>query len=173
MGGEFDDFRAVGSPVQCAFFLKAYRPPREVTWFSGVALLGIALAFGFTGYLLPWNELAYFATKVGTEITGVLPIVGSFLGPLNPRRRRSHRGDADALLRHSRRRPALSHHRPAGPPPLSGAKARHERAAERGAASGAQAQHALLAALHAARSGGLAVGPGYSGRLWRPTSRRN
>ena len=63
-------------------FLKAYRPPREVTWFSGVALLGIALAFGFTGYLLPWNELAYFATKVGTEITGVLPIVGSFLGRL-------------------------------------------------------------------------------------------
>ena len=36
----------------------------------------------FTGYLLPWNELAYFATKVGTEITGVLPIVGSFLGRL-------------------------------------------------------------------------------------------
>lgn len=63
-------------------FLKAYRPPREVTWFSGVALLGIALGFGFTGYLLPWNELAYFATKVGTEIAGVLPVVGSFLGRL-------------------------------------------------------------------------------------------
>lgn len=60
-------------------FLKAYRPPREVTWFSGVALLGIALGFGFTGYLLPWNELAYFATKVGTEITGVIPLVGPFL----------------------------------------------------------------------------------------------
>ena len=59
--------------------LKAYRPPREVTWFSGMALLGIALAFGFTGYLLPWNELAYFATKVGTEITGAVPLVGSFL----------------------------------------------------------------------------------------------
>ena len=36
-------------------FLKAYRPPREVTWFSGVALLGLAMGFGFTGYLLPWN----------------------------------------------------------------------------------------------------------------------
>ena len=60
-------------------FLKAYRPPREVTWLSGVALLAIALAFGFTGYLLPWNELAYFATKVGTEITGVIPLVGRFL----------------------------------------------------------------------------------------------
>jgi quinol-cytochrome oxidoreductase complex cytochrome b subunit len=59
--------------------LGAYRAPREVTWFSGVALLAIALAFGFTGYLLPWNELAYFATKVGTEITGAVPLVGSFL----------------------------------------------------------------------------------------------
>jgi quinol-cytochrome oxidoreductase complex cytochrome b subunit len=59
--------------------LKAYRPPREMTWFSGVALLGLALGFGFTGYLLPWNELAYFATKVGTEITGAVPLVGSFL----------------------------------------------------------------------------------------------
>jgi cytochrome b6 len=59
--------------------LKAYRRPREMTWFSGVALFGIALAFGFTGYLLPWNELAYFATKVGTEITGAVPVVGHFM----------------------------------------------------------------------------------------------
>ncbi len=59
--------------------LKAYRPPREITWFSGMALLGIALGFGFTGYLLPWNELSYFATKVGTEITGAVPVVGQFL----------------------------------------------------------------------------------------------
>jgi len=59
--------------------LKAYRRPREMTWVSGVALLGIALAFGFTGYLLPWNELAFFATKVGTEITGAVPLVGGFL----------------------------------------------------------------------------------------------
>jgi cytochrome b6 len=59
--------------------LKAYRPPREITWFTGVALMGIAMAFGFTGYLLPWNELAYFATRVGTEITGAIPLVGDFL----------------------------------------------------------------------------------------------
>ncbi|MFQ5852719.1 MAG: cytochrome bc complex cytochrome b subunit [Candidatus Binatia bacterium] len=59
--------------------LKAYRPPREVTWLSGIGLLGISLAFGFTGYLLPWNELSYFATTVGTEIAGVLPLVGPFL----------------------------------------------------------------------------------------------
>ncbi|MBI2494690.1 MAG: cytochrome b N-terminal domain-containing protein, partial [Candidatus Rokubacteria bacterium] len=60
--------------------LKAYRPPREVTWLSGIGLLGVALGLGFTGYLLPWNQLAYFATKVGTEITGVVPVVGPFLG---------------------------------------------------------------------------------------------
>ncbi|MBI4011104.1 MAG: cytochrome b N-terminal domain-containing protein, partial [Candidatus Rokubacteria bacterium] len=59
--------------------LKAYRPMREITWVSGVALMGLALGFGFTGYLLPWNELAYFATKVGTEITGAIPVVGAFL----------------------------------------------------------------------------------------------
>jgi len=58
--------------------LAAYRRPREMTWVSGVALFGLALAFGFTGYLLPWNELAYFATKVGTEITGAVPVVGHF-----------------------------------------------------------------------------------------------
>jgi cytochrome b6 len=61
------------------FFLKAYRPPRELTWVSGVLLLFIMLGFGFSGYLLPWNQLAFFATKVGTDIAGVLPFVGKFL----------------------------------------------------------------------------------------------
>ena len=58
------------------FFLKAYRPPRELTWLSGVALLGLTLGFGFSGYLLPWNELALFATKVGTDIAGSVPVIG-------------------------------------------------------------------------------------------------
>jgi len=59
-----------------AFFLKAYRPPRELTWVSGFFLLLIFLAFGFSGYLLPWNELAFFATRVGTDIAGTIPLVG-------------------------------------------------------------------------------------------------
>jgi cytochrome b6 len=59
--------------------LKAFRPPRELTWFSGVVLLALALGFGFTGYLLPWNELAYFATAVGTQVAGVIPVAGSFV----------------------------------------------------------------------------------------------
>ncbi|OFX32738.1 MAG: cytochrome bc complex cytochrome b subunit [Armatimonadetes bacterium RBG_16_67_12] len=59
-----------------AFFLRAYRRPRELTWVSGALLLFLTLAFGFTGYLLPWNTLAYFATIVGTEIMGDVPLVG-------------------------------------------------------------------------------------------------
>jgi cytochrome b6 len=58
-------------------FLKAYRKPRELTWVSGVILLVLVMGFGFSGYLLPWNTLAFFATKVGTEMAGQVPIVGN------------------------------------------------------------------------------------------------
>lgn len=61
------------------YFLRSYRKPRELTWMSGMVLLGLSLAFGFSGYLLPWNTLAFFATKVGTEVGGSLPWVGHFL----------------------------------------------------------------------------------------------
>ena len=60
-------------------FLRAFRKPREVTWVSGALLLFLSLCFGFSGYLLPWNKLAYFATKVGTDIAGVVPLAGPFL----------------------------------------------------------------------------------------------
>ncbi|MBM3422836.1 MAG: cytochrome b N-terminal domain-containing protein [Chlorobi bacterium] len=55
------------------FFMKSYRKPRELMWVSGFVLLVLALGFGFTGYLLPWNELAFFATQVGTEVPKVMP----------------------------------------------------------------------------------------------------
>ncbi|HEX9636992.1 MAG TPA: cytochrome bc complex cytochrome b subunit [Acidobacteriota bacterium] len=61
------------------FFLKAYRAPRELTWVSGVLLLFLVLGFGFSGYLLPWNKLAFFATKVGTDIAGSVPLLGPFM----------------------------------------------------------------------------------------------
>ena len=61
------------------FLLKAYRKPRELTWVSGVLLLVIMLAFGFSGYLLPWNEVSFFATKVGTGMAGSIPFIGEFL----------------------------------------------------------------------------------------------
>jgi cytochrome b6 len=57
-------------------FLRAFRRPRELTWLSGIALLGLALAFGFSGYLLPWNTVSYFATKVGTDMAAAVPAVG-------------------------------------------------------------------------------------------------
>lgn len=60
-------------------FLRAFRRPRELTWLSGIALLGLALGFGFSGYLLPWNTVSYFATKVGTDMAAALPGVGHYL----------------------------------------------------------------------------------------------
>ncbi len=61
------------------FFHSSYRKPRELTWLTGVAMLFMLFAFGFSGYLLPWNELAFFATKVGTDSAGAIPLIGNFL----------------------------------------------------------------------------------------------
>jgi quinol-cytochrome oxidoreductase complex cytochrome b subunit len=59
------------------FIMGAYKPPRELNWVSGVLLLVLTLAFGFTGYLLPWDQRAYWATTVGTEIAGATPEIGN------------------------------------------------------------------------------------------------
>jgi quinol-cytochrome oxidoreductase complex cytochrome b subunit len=61
------------------FFMAAYKYPREVTWLTGVFLLLSTLGMGFTGYLLPWNQRAYWATTVGTEIAGTVPGIGQFI----------------------------------------------------------------------------------------------
>ncbi len=61
------------------FFLKAYRAPREMTWISGALLFFLTLGFGFSGYLLPWNTLSYFATKVGTDVPAQIPGIGHLL----------------------------------------------------------------------------------------------
>jgi cytochrome b6 len=61
------------------YIMRAYRRPREITWITGVLLLLVFLAFGFSGYLLPWNSLAFFATRVGTAIVGAVPLVGEQL----------------------------------------------------------------------------------------------
>ena len=57
----------------------AYKFPRELTWFTGVFLLLITIAFGFTGYLLPWDQKAYWATTVGTRMAGIFPVLGDWL----------------------------------------------------------------------------------------------
>lgn len=61
------------------YFIKSFRKPRELTWYTGFLLLALGMGFGFSGYLLPWNELAFFATKVGTDIARQIPVVGEAL----------------------------------------------------------------------------------------------
>ncbi len=57
----------------------AYKFPREVTWFTGVILLLVVIGFGFTGYLLPWDQKAFWATTVGTRIAATPPFIGTYL----------------------------------------------------------------------------------------------
>ncbi len=58
------------------FVYGAYKPPRDFNWVVGVILLILTLAFGFSGYLLPWNQVSYWATTVVTDATGALPLIG-------------------------------------------------------------------------------------------------
>ncbi|MEO8074775.1 MAG: cytochrome b N-terminal domain-containing protein [Acidobacteriota bacterium] len=57
----------------------SYKPPREVTWLSGLALLGLILAFALTGYLLPWDQRAYWATVVTINISKLTPLAGEMM----------------------------------------------------------------------------------------------
>lgn len=61
------------------FIMGVYKAPREMNWLSGFVLLILTLAFGFTGYLLPWDQTAYWATTVGSAIGGAIPIVGDLV----------------------------------------------------------------------------------------------
>jgi cytochrome b6 len=61
------------------FLMKGYRKPRELTWITGALLLFLAMGFGFSGYLLPWNQLAYLATNVGTSFAAMVPFIGDWL----------------------------------------------------------------------------------------------
>jgi hypothetical protein len=58
------------------FVTGAYKNPRELNWVTGVTLFVMTLAFGFTGYLLPWDQRAFWATTVGSEIAGGIPVIG-------------------------------------------------------------------------------------------------
>ena len=61
------------------FSMGAYKYPREVNWILGVFLFFVVMGFGFTGYLLPWDQKAYWATQVGTSLAGTTPLVGGLL----------------------------------------------------------------------------------------------
>jgi cytochrome b6 len=61
------------------FLMRSYAPPRDLTWWTGMFLLAVSLGFGFSGYLLPWNTLSFFATRVGTDMVSKVPVVGAWL----------------------------------------------------------------------------------------------
>lgn len=70
---------AIGLHMLQVFLYGAYKRPREMMWLVGVVLFLITLAFGFSGYLLPWDQRAYWATQVGINIVGTIPLVGDTL----------------------------------------------------------------------------------------------
>jgi quinol-cytochrome oxidoreductase complex cytochrome b subunit len=59
------------------FLTGSYRPPREFNWVVGVSLLVLTLLLSFTGYLLPWDQLAFWAVTVGTNMAAATPVVGA------------------------------------------------------------------------------------------------
>jgi ubiquinol-cytochrome c reductase cytochrome b subunit len=70
---------AVGLHMLQVFLYGAYKPPREMMWMVGMVLFLIVMGFAFTGYLLPWDQTAYWATQVGINMVGTVPFVGDFL----------------------------------------------------------------------------------------------
>ena len=148
-------------------FLRSYRKPRELTWVTGVLLLFVMMGFGFSGYLLPWNELAFFATKVGTGIAGAVPVVGDFT-------LRFLRGGDDVtgatLTRfyglHVAILPAIMTVHPRPAPALHPA-AGHERAAERREAGEGRREDPADAVLPALRAARLDVVVRRARRCWR------
>ncbi len=65
-----------------AFLMKSYRTPRYIMWLTGIILFLLMLGFGFTGYLLPWDQTAYFATKIGAQTPKALPWIGDLISSL-------------------------------------------------------------------------------------------
>src|SRR5690242_19294263 len=70
---------AVGLHMLQVFLYGAFKPPREMMWMVGVVLLLLVLTFAFTGYLLPWDQTAYWATQVCINMVGTVPLLGDFL----------------------------------------------------------------------------------------------
>ena len=69
---------AVGLHILQVFLYGAFKPPRETMWMVGVVLFLLVMGFAFTGYLLPWDQTAYWATQVGINMVGTVPLVGDF-----------------------------------------------------------------------------------------------
>ena len=112
------------------FYHGAYKPPREFNWVIGVILLTLTLLLSFTGYLLPWDQLALWAVTVGTNMMGYTPGVRSAGALRAARRRRDRPRDAAALVRAARPVAPVRHRHLHGDPLLAGPQGRrHLRAA--------------------------------------------
>ena len=118
----------------CRVFLTgAYKKPREFNWVIGVVLLLVTLFLSFTGYLLPWDQLAFWAITVGTSIAGYAPLIGKQMQVPAAGRYHGRAGSAAAFLRAARggaarradaagRRPFLAH--PQGWRPVAARRAK-------------------------------------------------
>jgi quinol-cytochrome oxidoreductase complex cytochrome b subunit len=73
---------AVAAHMARVFYRGAYKPPREFNWVIGVVLLVLTLLLSFTGYLLPWDQLAYWAVTVGTSMAAYVPFIGRWVSNL-------------------------------------------------------------------------------------------
>lgn len=73
---------AIGLHMLQVYLYGAYKPPRELLWMVGVVLFLIVLGFAFTGYLLPWDQNAYWATQVGVNMLGTVPVIGDLMAPV-------------------------------------------------------------------------------------------
>ncbi len=65
--------------MAASFMMGAYRYPRELTWITGVLIFAAMMAMGFTGYLLVWDNRAFWATVVGININGTAPVLGPYI----------------------------------------------------------------------------------------------
>ncbi|WP_336363165.1 cytochrome b [Halalkalicoccus salilacus] len=64
------------------YFTGAYKEPREVNWLIGIVLISLTMAFGYTGYLLPWTQLSYWAGQIGVEMALSVPFIGEWIAQL-------------------------------------------------------------------------------------------
>ncbi|GBE22246.1 MAG TPA: cytochrome B6 [Actinobacteria bacterium] len=69
----------VAAHMARVFYRGAYKKPKEFNWVIGVVLLVVTLLLSFTGYLLPWDQLAYWAVTVGSSMAGFVPVLGGLI----------------------------------------------------------------------------------------------
>jgi cytochrome b6 len=64
------------------YFTGAYKEPRELNWLIGIVLISLTMVFGYTGYLLPWDQLSFWAGQIGVEMSLSIPLIGEWVAQL-------------------------------------------------------------------------------------------